>query len=74
MKILVLITTLLVISNASSLCNTCIRLTEMVQSGLILITPTFVAKDVVKSVCEKQCIFKPIQINPKNFVKKSLKN
>ena len=54
---LFIIVALLAISNASSLCNTCIRLTEMVQSGLILITPTFVAKDVVKSVCEKQCEF-----------------
>lgn len=57
---LFIIVALLAISNASSLCNTCIRLTEMVQSGLILITPTFVAKDVVKSVCEKQCEFKNI--------------
>lgn len=47
---------LLTVSIASaSLCEACIKTSEILQNSLITITPTFVAEDVVRSVCERQC-------------------
>lgn len=57
-KLIILVLVLLTVTQTSSLCNTCIKLTEMAQNGLIFMAPNFVAKDLVKSVCEKQCKFK----------------
>jgi len=52
---IIAIVLLLVIGQTSTLCNVCIRTTELLQGGIIALTPTFVAEDIVKSVCEKQC-------------------
>jgi hypothetical protein len=54
MKLLIIILAIISIGN-SSICEFCIRTTEVVQNSLIKITPTFVAEDVVQSVCERQC-------------------
>jgi hypothetical protein len=54
-KVFIVILVLLTLTTTSNICNTCIILTELVQEGLIFMAPNFVAKDLVKSVCEKQC-------------------
>jgi hypothetical protein len=69
MKNLLILLTILSIG-ASSLCETCIKATELLQNGLIKITPTFVAEDAVKSVCERQCICLLNKINQQNYARK----
>lgn len=54
MKLLIILLATLAIGTPN-LCEICIRTTELLQNSLIKITPTFVAEDVVQSVCERQC-------------------
>ena len=70
MKVLVLVLAFLVVLQAGHLCQICIEMTEFMQSFLIHITPTFMVKDIVKSVCERQCISSPIQTSQSNYAKK----
>lgn len=55
MKTIIILSLLAVILQAFNLCEACIKTNEAIQHSLIAITPTFLAKDVVQSVCERQC-------------------
>ena len=55
MKTILLLLTIAVVLQASPLCKMCVELTELLQGTLIKVTPMFVVKDMVKSVCERQC-------------------
>ncbi len=55
MKTIIILLFLAVTLGNSSVCEICIRTTEVVQNSLTAVTPTFIAEDVVRSVCERQC-------------------
>ncbi len=55
MKAIIILSLLAVLLQAFNLCEACIKTNEAIQNSLIAITPTFLAKDVVQSVCERQC-------------------
>lgn len=55
MKTIIILSLLAVLLQGFNLCEACIKTNEAVQNSIITITPTFLAKDVVQSVCERQC-------------------
>jgi hypothetical protein len=75
MKILIGFLVIIAIINCLPLtCKVCIESAELLQKTLIKLTPEFVAKDVVKSVCERQCMISIIKTNQNNYVKWSQKS
>jgi len=55
MKRNILILLIVTLAYSNHLCSSCIRITTLLQNSLIHVTPKFIVKDLVQSVCEREC-------------------